>query len=219
MAELPRSPESREHAIDCSYAARYEPLLIERAEGAWLYTARRPQNSRRGGRRGGGQHRAGARGNRATGGRRSRAWPTTSLPVWIDAGARAAGRAARAMDSAGSQSLLLHQRRLGGGRGGDQVRADVPQGQRPPAAEENHLARGSRITATRSARSRSAEVCAARRLRARAVRLAAHPTVVLLPLSVGQDLPRMRYRLRRQRSKRRSRATAPTRSRRLSPSR
>src|SRR3984893_19521546 len=113
----------------------------------------------------------------------------------VDAPAPAPGRAARAMDSAGPHPFLLHLGRLGGGRGGAQVRADVSQGPRAPAAYESNRARDLLSWQFhRGALGRREP--AARRLRARAVRLAEDQTLVLLPLSLGLDLPGMRYRLR-----------------------
>src|SRR5690348_187748 len=102
--------------------------------------ARRTQDSRRGRRRGGRQYRAGAGGNREARRARGRT-PQLHRTGMVVAGTRTAVRAARALDAARTESVLLHERRFGGGRSGAQVRADVSEGSEGQAAKkENHLA-------------------------------------------------------------------------------
>ncbi len=139
----------------------YEPLVIERAEGAWLYTrdGRRILDAG-----------AGAVVVNIGQGREEIARVAAEvigrlnyvLPIWNSPDRERLCRAPRAMDPARTQSFLLCQRRFGGGRGRDQVRADVSQDQGPPAEEKNHLAHGSPITAIRSARCRSAAIVSRR---------------------------------------------------------
>ena len=147
--------------------------------------------------------------------------PAQLYPAGMDlAGAREAGGSAGAMDAAGAQSLLLHQRRLGSGRGRAQVRDALSLRLKgKPVEEENSSRASSPITATRLAALSASSSLAPRRLRARAVRLAQDSAFVLLSMSLGQDLSGAAISIAPRRWRRKSSKPAPTTSRRLSPSR
>ena len=194
MAELPKSPESR--GLPLTFIrGPFEPLVIDHAEGAWLYTAD------------GGKILDAAGGAVVINigqGREEIAQLMAEevrlanyvVPIWsTPQRQRLVERLAR-WTPPGLNRFFFTSAGFGGGRGGAQVRADVSQGPRPSAADENNRARGF-VSRQHARRALGRRKSAPRGLRARAVRLAENQTVVLLPLSVGQDLPRMRYRLRR----------------------
>ena len=140
----------------------YDPLLHRARRGRLALHRRRPQDPRRGRRRRGGQHRAGPRGNRATIAERRCAELNYIVPVWTSPRAREAGRSSRAMDSAGAHALLLHQRRIGGGRGGAQVRdCSTTRSTAARSRRARSSRAGSPITAIRSPRCRPAAACVA----------------------------------------------------------
>ena len=132
--------------------------------------------------------------------------------------AREAGCSARAMDSAGDQPLLFHQRRFRGGRDGDQVRDALSEGARASRRRKKSSRASFPIMATRWARFRPAAACAAlttstccstgRKFRPRFAIDARGARPIPRAISIAPT-----------RSRRKSGSRAPTTSRRSSPSR
>ena len=117
----------------------HDPIRIERAEGPWLYTSDGHKILDAGG---------GAvvvnigqgREEIAEVAARTIAKLDYIVPVWTSAEReRLVDRLTR-WTPAGLDALLLHQRRIGGGRGGAEVRDSLQQGSRQAVEEQNHRA-------------------------------------------------------------------------------
>ncbi len=139
----------------------HDPLRIERAEGPWLYASDGRKILDAGG---------GAVVVNVGQGRREIAEVAARtianldyiVPVWSSRPARAAGRAALALDSGGADAVLFHQRRIGVGRSGAEVRDTLPPRSRANNRRTRSSGGASPITATPSQRCRRAGAGGAR---------------------------------------------------------